>query len=209
MLIEIHPDNPEGRKIQQLVALLEKGAVIIYPTDTVYALGCDLTNKKAVEKLSRLRRLDPKKAQFSFICKDISQVAEYAAQIDNDIFRLMKRLLPGPYTFILKASHQVPKLIQGRRSSIGVRVPNNNIIMKLVEELGRPIITASLKVEGDKISEYLTDPIDIYDHFGKQVDAVIDGGIGGQEPSTVINCTENPPVLIREGAGDIDFLAED
>lgn len=206
MLIEIHPDNPDERKIQQLIAQLEKGAVIIYPTDTVYALGCDLTNKKAVEKLSRIRRLDPKKARFSFICENISQLAEYAAQIDNEIFRLMKRLLPGPYTFILKASHQVPKLIQGRRSSIGVRVPDNNIIMRLVQELGRPIITASLKIEGDEISEYLTDPIDIYEHFGRQVDAVIDGGIGGELPSTVIDCTQSPPELVREGAGEVDFL---
>ncbi|PSR08699.1 MAG: threonylcarbamoyl-AMP synthase [Bacteroidetes bacterium] len=205
MLINIHPDNPEDRKVQQVVDQLNNGGVIIYPTDTVYALGCDLMNKNAVERIARIRRLDPKKAQFSFICESISQVAEYAAQIDNEVFRLMKQLLPGPYTFILKASHQVPKIIQGKRSSIGVRVPEHNIPIRIVQMLGRPIITASLKIEDDFL-EYFTDAQDIDDAFGKLVDIVIDGGPGGMDASTVIDCTVHPPVLVREGAGSIDFL---
>ncbi|MCB0637104.1 MAG: threonylcarbamoyl-AMP synthase, partial [Lewinella sp.] len=145
MLLQIHPDNPSNRKIAQVVETLEAGGIIIYPTDTVYGLGCDIFNKKAVERVCRLRGLDPSKAQLSFICADISQVAEYAVQIDNEIFRLMKQHLPGPYTFILKANNQVPKILKSRRSTFGVRVPNNNIIQELVRQLGRPILTTSLK----------------------------------------------------------------
>ncbi|MEM1214608.1 MAG: L-threonylcarbamoyladenylate synthase [Bacteroidota bacterium] len=206
MLLTIHPDNPEGRKIEQVVRHLEKGGVIIYPTDTVYALGCDLTSKKGVEQICRIRRLDPKKARFSFICQNISQVAEYAAQIDNEVFRLMKQSLPGPYTFILKASHQVPKLVQGRRASIGVRVPNHNIPLEIVGSLGRPIITSSLKLADDDVLDYLTDPYDINEAFQNRVELIIDGGICGADPSTVIDCTQNPPELVREGAGPVDFL---
>lgn len=206
MLVEIHPDNPSERKIRQVVDQLENDGVIIYPTDTVYALGCDLLSKKGLEKIARIRGINPSKARFSFICENFSQLAEYAAQIDNEIFRLMKQLLPGPYTFILKASHQVPKIIQGRRASIGVRVPDNNIPLELVRTLGRPIITASLKTDKeDDFLEYLTDPLDIEDRFGKLVDIIIDGGPGGNEGSTVINCTTTPPELIRQGIGPIDL----
>jgi tRNA threonylcarbamoyl adenosine modification protein (Sua5/YciO/YrdC/YwlC family) len=206
MLLEIHPDNPSERKIRQVVDLLEKDGVIIYPTDTVYALGCDLMSKKGLEKIARIRGINPSKARFSFICENFSQLAEYAAQIDNEVFRLMKQLLPGPYTFILKASHQVPKLIQGKRASIGVRVPDNNIPLEIVRMLGRPIITASLKTDQeDDFLEYLTDPRDIDDRFSKLVDLIIDGGPGGNDGSTVIDCTTSPPELIRQGIGPIDL----
>ncbi|WP_020538176.1 L-threonylcarbamoyladenylate synthase [Lewinella cohaerens] len=206
MLLEIHPDNPSERKIRQVVDVLEKDGVIIYPTDTVYALGCDLFSKKGLEKIARIRGVNPSKARFSFICENFSQLAEYAAQIDNEVFRLMKQLLPGPYTFILKASHQVPKIIQGRRASIGVRVPDNNIPLEIVRMLGRPIITASLKTDAEEdVLEYLTDTYDIEERFGKLVDIIIDGGAGGNEGSTVIDCTTSPPELIREGAGPIDL----
>ncbi len=206
MLLEIHPDNPSERKIRQVVDLLEKDGVIIYPTDTVYALGCDLMSKKGLEKIARIRGINPSKARFSFICENFSQLAEYAAQIDNEVFRLMKQLLPGPYTFILKASHQVPKLIQGKRASIGVRVPDNNIPLEIVRMLGRPIITASLKTDQeDDFLEYLTDARDIDDRFGKLVDLIVDGGPGGNDGSTVIDCTTSPPELIRQGAGPIDL----
>lgn len=206
MLLEIHPDNPSERKIRQVVDLLENDGVIIYPTDTVYALGCDLMSKKGLEKIARIRGINPSKARFSFICENFSQLAEYAAQIDNEVFRLMKQLLPGPYTFILKASHQVPKLIQGKRASIGVRVPNNNIPLEIVRMLGRPIITASLKTnQEDDFLEYLTDPRDIDDRFAKLVDLIIDGGPGGNDGSTVIDCTTSPPELIRQGIGPIDL----
>ncbi|MGH1435681.1 MAG: L-threonylcarbamoyladenylate synthase [Lewinella sp.] len=206
MLLEIHPDNPSERKIRQVVDVLEKDGVIIYPTDTVYALGCDLFSKKGLEKIARIRGVNPSKARFSFICENFSQLAEYAAQIDNEVFRLMKQLLPGPYTFILKASHQVPKIIQGRRASIGVRVPDNNIPLEIVRMLGRPIITASLKTDAEEdVLEYLTDTYDIEERFGKLVDIIIDGGAGGNEGSTVIDCTTSPPELIRAGAGPIDL----
>lgn len=207
MLIDIHPDNPNERNMRKVIDLLNNDGVIIYPTDTVYALGCDILSKKGVERIARIRKLDPKKAQFSFICESISQIATYAAQIDNEVFRLMKQCLPGPYTFILKAGNQVPKLIQGRRAQIGVRVPANNIPIQLVQQLGRPILTASLKIddEDDDFLEYLTDPWDIDTQFDKLVDIIIDGGPGSNEPSTVIDCTVNPPELIRQGIGVVNL----
>ena len=200
MLLQINSENPQGRKLDQAVKALEDGGVIIYPTDTVYGLGCDIMNKKAVERIARLRGLDPGKALFSFICKDISQVSEYAAQIGNEVFRVMKHNLPGPFTFILKSNNQVPKILKNRKETIGVRVPDNKIILELVERLGRPILTTSLKSD-DQILEYFTDPRDIYDDYGKLVDLVIDGGVGGNQPSTVIDCTGDQPVMVREGAG--------
>jgi tRNA threonylcarbamoyl adenosine modification protein (Sua5/YciO/YrdC/YwlC family) len=200
MLLQINPDNPQGRKLDHAIQALEDGGVIIYPTDTVYGLGCDIMNKKAVARIARLRGLDPGKALFSFICKDISQVSEYAAQISNDVFRVMKHNLPGPFTFILKANNRVPKILKNRKETIGVRIPDNQIILSLVERLGRPILTTSLKSD-DEILEYFTDPRDIYDDYAKLVDLVIDGGPGGNQPSTVIDCTGDQPTLIREGAG--------
>lgn len=206
MLLNIHPENPSERKLRQVVDQLERDGVIIYPTDTVYALGCDIKSKKGLERIARIRGINPQKARFSFICSGISQVSEYTAQIDNEVFRLMKQHLPGPYTFILKAGNQVPKLLHGRRSSIGVRVPSNNIPLRIVEMLGRPIITASLKNDDDDFLEYLTDPRDVFDNLGKRVDIVIDGGLGGSEGSTVIDCTVDPPELIRQGVGEIDLM---
>ncbi len=204
MLLAIHPDNPSQRKIGQVIDILERGGVVIYPTDTVYGIGCDITNRKAVERVCQIRGLDPKKAQLSFICKDISQVANYSTQIDNEIFRLMKQVLPGPFTFILNANNQVPKVLKNRRSTFGVRVPANNIVQAVVQELGRPILTASLKSD-DEILEYFTDPRDIHEDFKRLVDVVIDGGIGGNVPSTVIDCTSGEAVLLREGAGRLDI----
>lgn len=203
MLLKINPDNPEGRKISHAVEALEKGGVIIYPTDTVYGLGCDIYNKKAVDKICRLRGLDPVKARLSFICSDISQVAEFTQQIDNQIFRLMKKHLPGPFTFVLNSSNQVPKMFKNRKRTVGIRIPDNNICLALVEALGRPILTASLKSE-DEILEYFTDPVDIYEDFKKQVEIVIDGGIGNNQPSTVVDCTGDEPLILREGTGVLE-----
>ncbi|MBC6993728.1 L-threonylcarbamoyladenylate synthase [Neolewinella lacunae] len=200
MLITINADNPQPRLIQQVLDILEEGGVIIYPTDTVYGIGCDITNKNAVERVARLRGLDPSKAMFSFICQDISQVTEYSKTINNDVFRVMKHNLPGPFTFILNSNNKTPKILKNRKETIGVRIIDNNIVDALVRGLGRPILTASLKSDDD-ITEYFTDPQDIYAKFGKQVDAVIDGGPGGSVPSTVIICTGNEPELLREGAG--------
>mgnify|MGYP000441468847 CR=1 FL=1 len=204
MLLKINPDNPEGRKIRQAVEILEEGGVIIYPTDTVYGLGCDIYNSKAVDRICRLRGLDPVKARLSFICKDISQVAEFTQQIDNTTFRLMKKHLPGPFTFVLNSSNQVPKLFKNRKRTVGIRVPENNITQALVEELGRPILTASLKND-DEIVEYFTDPQDIYEDFKKQVELVIDGGIGSNHPSTVVDCTGSEPIVLREGTGILEI----
>ncbi len=202
MLLDIHPDNPDKRKIGHVVNRLEKGGVIIYPTDTVYGIGCDIFNKKAVEKIYNIRGLNPKKTRLSFICESISQIAEYSAQIDNEVFRLMKQILPGPYTLILKGNHKVPKIMVGKRTTIGVRIPDNEIVLDIVRAFGRPILTASLKAD-DEIRENFSTAEEIYDDFGKLVDIVIDGGPGNNEPSTVIDCTVSPPELIRQGAGDV------
>lgn len=200
MLLKINHDNPEGRKIKQVVESLQEGGIIIYPTDTVYGLGCDIFNPKAVEKICRLRGLKPEKAMLSFICEDISQIADYAYQIDNDVFKILKKNLPGPFTFVLRANNTVPKLFKNRKRTIGVRIPENNIARSIVQELGRPILSISLKSD-DEILEYFTDPIDIFDDFKKLVDIVIDGGIGNNNPSTVVDCTGDDLEVIRQGAG--------
>lgn len=204
MILDIHPDNPQGRKIEQVVDALKKDGVIIYPTDTIYGLGCSIMSKKGVERICKIRGLDPKKAQLSFICESISQISNYAAYIDTEVFRLMKRLLPGPYTFILQSNNKTPKLIQSRRSTIGVRIPDNNIPLEIVRQLGHPILTTSLKND-DEILEYHTEVEDFAPDFEKQVDLIIDGGPGGNIGSTIIDCTVRPPELIREGAGDLEF----
>lgn len=202
MLLKINPDNPEGRKIRQVVEALENGGIIIYPTDTVYGLGCDFNNQKAVERICQLRRLDPSRAMLAFICKDISQVSEYTMPIDNQIFKVMKKNLPGPFTFVLRSTNTVPKLFKNKKRTVGIRIPLHNIPLAIVEELGRPILTTSLKSD-DEILEYFTDPEDIYDDFSKLVDIVIDGGPGGNSPSTIIDCTGDEPVILREGAGEM------
>ncbi|HRF40656.1 MAG TPA: L-threonylcarbamoyladenylate synthase [Saprospiraceae bacterium] len=204
MILTIHPQNPDQRKIAQVAEMLRKHGVVIYPTDTVYAIGCDMMSKEAVERLCRIRHLDPQKAMLTLICKDLSQVAEYAAQIDTPVFKLMRRNLPGPFTFILPAGSKTPKLFINRKKTIGVRIPDNAILMALVEELGHPILTASLKTNDDVV-EYFTDPEDLHDQYENLVDAVIDGGPGGIVPSGLIDCTGQEPELIREGAGELKW----
>ena len=205
MLLEIHPDNPNSRQISQAVSCLKKGGVIIYPTDTVYAFGCDINSKSAVEKICKLRGIKPEKANFSFICSDLSHLSEYAKQVSTPTFRVMKSVLPGPYTFILNASSIVPKLFKSKKKSVGIRVPDNRIAQALVEELGHPIMSASLKDE-DELLEYTTDPYNIYERYKNQVEVVVDGGFGKNAPSTVIDCTGNDPEVIREGLGDVSGL---
>jgi len=202
MLLKINSENPEGRKIRQVVDSLREGGVVIYPTDTVYGLGCDIQDQKAVEKICRLRGLIPSKAMLSFICEDISQISEYTIPIDNQIFRVMKNNLPGPFTFVLRSTNNLPKLFKNKKKTVGVRVPDHNIPLAIVKELGRPILTTSLKSD-DEILEYFTDPRDIYEDFQKLVDIVIDGGPGGNIPSAVIDCTGDQPTMIREGARDL------
>lgn len=198
MLLNIHPENPDKRKIAQVIETLQNGGVIIYPTDTIYAFGCDINNQKAIEKVCRIKKIDPNKTNLSFICSNISQITSYILPIDNSIFRDMKSNLPGAYTYILRANSTVPKLFKNRKKTVGIRIPDNNIALSLVEELGNPILSSSVKNIDDEMFDYYTDPVDIYERFGNMVDLVIDGGIGGRKGSKIVDCTGNEPILIRE-----------
>ena len=198
MLLRIHPVDPQPRLIRQVVEILRSGGIIIYPTDTIYGIGCDILQADAIERICRLKGIDSHKANLSFICNDLSHLSEYTKPISTPTFRLLKEHLPGPYTFILPASKLVPKILQSKKSTIGLRIPDNSIAMALVRELGRPILSTSLP--GEQVED-TTDPDVMYENFGKQVDAVIDGGIGGMIPSTVVDCSTDLPEVIREGAG--------
>jgi tRNA threonylcarbamoyl adenosine modification protein (Sua5/YciO/YrdC/YwlC family) len=199
MLIRIHPENPQMRVVKQVVDVLRKGGVIIYPTDTIYGLGCDIFQHKAIERICQIKGIHPQKAQFSFVCQDLSHLSEYAKQLSTPVYRTLKQHLPGAYTFILGASKQVPKILKTKKDTIGIRVPDNKIARCIVQELGNPILSTSLP--GEFVEDY-TDPEIIQERFGKLVDLVIDGGIGGMIPSTVIDFTSDEPVVIREGAGE-------
>ncbi|MDN3587618.1 L-threonylcarbamoyladenylate synthase [Pedobacter aquatilis] len=206
MLIKIYPENPNEKAIEQVVEVLKKGGLIIYPTDTVYGLGCDITNPKAIEKIARIRGIKPEKANFSFICHDLSHIADYIKPIDNTTFRILKKALPGPFTFIFNANNNVPKLLSSNKKTVGIRVPDNNIARCIVKELGNPILSTSIK-DDDELIEYSTDPELIYEKYQELVDLVIDGGYGDNEASTVIDCTTGEFEIIREGKGNIeDFL---
>jgi tRNA threonylcarbamoyl adenosine modification protein (Sua5/YciO/YrdC/YwlC family) len=202
MYIKLYNENPNPKQVKEVVDILEKGGVIIYPTDTVYGIGCDITKPKAVERVARIKGLNPKKARFSFICYDISQIAEYTTPIDNQTFKLMKRNLPGPFTFILESGSKVPKILKSNRKHVGIRVPDNNIIREIVQELGNPILTTSLKND-DEILEYTSDPELIYEDFQNLVDCVVDGGYGNNVPSTVIQCENGEYEVIRQGIGEL------
>lgn len=205
MLLSIHPLNPQPRLIQNVVEVLKSGGVIIYPTDTLYGLGCDIYNTSAIERICRIKNINPKKAQFSFVCNDLKHLSDFAKSISNPLFRILKNSLPGPYTFILEASKQVPKMLKSKKDTVGIRVPDHAITQSIVQALGNPIMSVSLPIENDVA--YYTDPETIYQIFEKQVDLIIEGGIGGTVPSTVIDCTQWPPEIIRMGAGawDISF----
>jgi tRNA threonylcarbamoyl adenosine modification protein (Sua5/YciO/YrdC/YwlC family) len=205
MLIQIHPDNPDQRKIDQIVAQLRKGAIIIYPTDTVYSMACDLMHRKAAEKMAQLKGVKLEKANFSLICYDLSHISDYTVQFGNNIYKLMNKAFPGPYTFILNANTSVPKLFKSKKKTIGIRVPNNNIAREIVKVLGNPLISTSVHGD-DEILEYITDPELIHEKYKNQVDIVIDGGFGQNEASTIIDCTQNDPEILREGIGSIDIL---
>lgn len=205
MLIDIHPENPDQRKIRQVVECLKNGGVIIYPTDTVYSIGCDIDNNKAIEKIARLKNVRADKANFSLVCYDLSHITEFSRQVSNPVFKMMKRLLPGPYTFILEAGKKIPSIFSDRKKTIGIRVPDHLIPREIVKELGRPIIATSVH-DDDDIIEYTTDPILIHEKFEHMVDMVIDGGICGLEASTVLDCTGAEVSVIREGKGSIDLI---
>jgi tRNA threonylcarbamoyl adenosine modification protein (Sua5/YciO/YrdC/YwlC family) len=198
MLLHLHPDNPQARSIKTIIECLTDGGVIVYPTDTIYGLGCDIRHPKAVERICRIKQIDPAKAQLSFICYDLSDLSNYTKTIPTPLYRMLKSFLPGPYTFILPASKLVPAILKSKKNTIGLRIPDNNIARSIIKELGHPILSASLP--GEMVEEY-TDPDLIYANFGKLVDIIVDGGIGGMVPSTIIDCTGDEPVMTRKGLG--------
>ncbi|WP_438988563.1 L-threonylcarbamoyladenylate synthase [Polaribacter sp.] len=201
--IRIYNENPNPKEIAKVVKVLQSGGLVIYPTDTVYGLGCDITNTKALEKIAQIKGVKLEKANFSFICNDLSHLSDYVKQIDSVTFKILKRALPGPYTFVLPGSNNLPKVFK-KKKTVGIRIPNNSIIRTLVAELGNPIISTSIR-DDDDVLEYTTDPELIFEKWQNLVDVVVDGGYGDNEPSTVIDLTDVPEV-IREGKGSIDIL---
>jgi tRNA threonylcarbamoyl adenosine modification protein (Sua5/YciO/YrdC/YwlC family) len=204
MLIKIYPENPNEKVIQQVVDVLTKGGIIIYPTDTVYGMGCDISNSKAIEKICKIRGIKPEKANFSFICYDLSHISDFTRQIDNETYRVIKKALPGPFTFIFNANKNVPKLLSSNKKTVGIRVPDNTIARSIVKMLGNPIISTSIH-DDDEIIEYSTDPELIHEKYEDIVDLVIDGGYGDNEPSTIVDCSEGEFEIIRQGKGDLDL----
>lgn len=199
MITKIYPENPNTNEIRKIGDLLRRGGLIIYPTDTLYAFGCSMSHKKTVEQMARLKGFSLNKAKFSLVCSSLSQFSEYTRPLDKDMFALLKRCLPGPYTFVMHASGSVPRNYQNPNKTIGLRVPDNNICRAIVEELGEPLISTSVRIENqEQESEYLTDPELIYDLFDKKVDCVVDGGIGTDVPSTVVDCSNDEIEIIRE-----------
>ncbi|SHN22308.1 tRNA threonylcarbamoyl adenosine modification protein, Sua5/YciO/YrdC/YwlC family [Cyclobacterium lianum] len=203
--IKIYPENPDPRRIQQVVEVLKQGGVIIYPTDTIYGMGCDIFNQKAIERISLIKGVKPKKQNFSFICYDLSNISEYTRALSTPVFKMMKKALPGPFTFILDANNKVPKMLNSKKKTVGIRVPDHNIPRTLVKELGQPILTTSIRDEDDVI-EYSTDPELIYEKFKDLVDVVIDGGYGNNVASTVVDCTADQIEVLREGLGEINEI---
>ena len=204
VFIRIYPENPNEKEIEKAVSVLRKGGIIIYPTDTVYGLGCDITNTKALEKIARIKGIKLEKANFSFICKDLSNISNYVKQIDTATFKLLKRALPGAYTFILQGNNNLPKVFK-KKKTVGIRVPDNNIARAIVEKLGNPIVSTSIYDEDDVI-EYTTDPELIYEKWQSKVDLIIDGGYGDNIASTIIDLSKDEIEIIREGKGSLDIL---
>lgn len=204
MLVRLFNENPNPREIRKIADVLRGGGLIIYPTDTVYGLGCDITNQKAVEKVARLKGIKIEKNNFSFICSDFSHLSDYTKPIPNHIFKLIRKNLPGPFTFILEANNKVPKYFKGKKKTVGIRIPDNNIIREIVAELGNPILSTSIHDE-DEILEYTTDPELIYEKYQKIADLVIDGGYGERIPSTIVDCSSDKIDIIRQGKGKLEF----
>ena len=197
--IKLFEENPEERKLEEIASIVKKGGVVIYPTDTVYGLGCDIYKQQAIERIRKIKVIKSKQLNLAFICYDLSDIASYTRHLDTPLFKLMKKTLPGPYTYLLESSAKVPKILNVKKKTVGIRIPDNNIPREIVRILGNPILTTS--IHEDDVEEYLTDPDDIYDSFKHLVDIVIDGGPGTLTPSTIIDCTQGAPALLREGAG--------
>lgn len=203
MIIKLYEENPNPKDLKKVVEILKNDGVIIYPTDSVYAFGCNIFSSKALERIAKIKNLDPQKAHFSLIFYDLSQISNYTNPLNNEVFKLLKRNLPGPFTFILEANNNVPKMLKlNKKKTIGIRIPNNNIARQIVYELGNPIFTTSV-IENDDIIEYMTDPELINEKYNEQVDLVIDGGYGTLTPSTIVDCTHEKVEVIREGAGEL------
>lgn len=200
MLLRINPDKPNTREIIQVVNCLRDGGVVIYPTDTVYGIGCDIYKQRAVERVCKIKGINPEKANFSFICSDLSHLSDFTKQIDTTTYKVMRKALPGPFTFIVEANNNVPKLFKSKKKTVGIRIPDNNICLEIVKELGNPIMTTSVH-DDDDIIEYTTDPELIYEKYKDIVDIVIAGGYGNNEASTVVDCTEGDFTILRQGMG--------
>jgi len=203
MLLRIYEENPNEKQILQVVEVLKKGGIIIYPTDTIYGMGCDITNQKAIEKIAQLKGIKAEKANFSFICHDLSHISQYVKPMDTSTFRLLKKALPGPFTFIFEANSNVPKLLASKKKTVGIRVPDNNIAREIVRVLGNPILSTSIR-DDDEVIEYSTDPELIHEKYKDLVDIVIDGGYGNNVASTVVNCADGDFEIIRQGLGDLE-----
>jgi tRNA threonylcarbamoyl adenosine modification protein (Sua5/YciO/YrdC/YwlC family) len=204
MIRKIYAENPNPKEIEKVVEILKDGGVIIYPTDTVYGLGCDITQSKAIERVHQIKGLRPDKTNFSFIVYDLSHLSDYTKPIDNQTYKLMKRNLPGPFTFILEASNNVPKILKSKKKTVGIRIPDNSIILEIIRVLGNPILTTSVH-SGDVILDYTTDPELIHEDMGHMVDLVIDGGFGNNIPSTIVDCTGPEVVIVRQGLGTLEW----
>lgn len=205
MLLEINPYNIDARSIELIVEALKKGELVIFPTDSVYNIGCDLMNKKALEKLAKFKGLKLSKARFSIICSNLSEISNYIKPIDRSTFKVLKHHLPGPFTFILNATNEIQKIFDSNRKEIGIRIPNSLLLQKMIAKLGNPIATSSIHDEDDEIMDYITDPFEIYQRYDHQVELIIDGGIGNLYASTVVDCTENEPIIIRQGIGILEL----
>ncbi len=203
--LDIHPDNPQPHKMARAVEILKEGGIIIYPTDTVYGIGCNIHHTRAVERLCKIQQINPRKINLSFICYDLSHISEYTRNLPTSIFKVMKKTLPGPYTFILNANNNVPKILHTRKNTVGIRVPDHTIPRTIVKELGNPILNSSIK-DPDGIIAYTTDPEEIYQRYKHSVDLIINAGFGGNIPSTILDCTGSDTEVIREGLGDLSEI---
>jgi tRNA threonylcarbamoyl adenosine modification protein (Sua5/YciO/YrdC/YwlC family) len=204
MIIKIYPENPNPKQIAKVIEVLQKGGIVIYPTDSVYGIGCNIYNHKAIEKIAKIKGIAPDKSKFSIICHSLSEVSDYTRPINNQTFKLMKKNLPGPFTFILEANNKVPDIFQSNKKTVGIRIPDNPIVIEIVKELGNPILNTSVH-DADEIIEYTTDPELIHEKYQDLVDIVIDGGYGQNTPTTIVDCTGDEPLIIREGIGELQF----
>jgi len=204
MLLKIYPENPNPRHLRKVADVLEAGGIIIYPTDTIYAMGCDIKANKTIEKIAKIKGTNPLNPDMSIIFHDMSQLSEYTVIKDNNIFKMLKRNLPGPFTFIVQANNQIPKLFKNKKKTVGIRIPDNNIILEMVREFGRPIITTSIH-DQDEVVEYITDPELIYEKYRDLADIVINGGFGKNEASTIVDCTTEEIVILRQGLGILEY----